>query len=40
MRIAVGFLNTGVNLVLFAPVDNFSFQKSNVVDLYWEICVG
>lgn len=34
IKIAEDFLNTGINLVLLAPVENFSFQKSNVVDFY------
>lgn len=34
MKIAKDFFNTGINLVLLAPVDNFSFQKSAIVDFY------
>lgn len=40
MKIAKAFLNTGINLVLLARVDNFPFQKSSVADFYYEVSVG
>lgn len=34
MKIAKDLFNIGINWVLLAPVDNFSFQKSATVDFY------
>lgn len=40
MEIAKDFLNTGINLVLLAPVDSFSFQKSTIVDFFLRSLCG